>query len=271
MALTVNCAKCHNHKFDPIAARDYYSLMATINGYVEIDVPLVSRSEAEAYTRANGEVDAGQSPLREQIRAIEEPYRTKLLMERVKRNFPENVQRAVFKPESERTDGEKLLAIQVLAEGLGIRPGDVAKIMSPEDTARVAVVAAQIASLDSQRPKPLPMAEIVTDGDWRFTPDREGDDRVSCPKCRVPPVDKPNGTFLHNGEGRYEVPPSHFLIKGDPQSKGSLMKPGFIEVATIGDPPTEIPRPDWPHVGSTSRSRSMDWFAPEPADGPGHC
>src|SRR5207247_10870642 len=26
MALTVSCARCHDHKFDPIPTRDYYSL-----------------------------------------------------------------------------------------------------------------------------------------------------------------------------------------------------------------------------------------------------
>jgi hypothetical protein len=46
-------------------------------------------------------------------------------------------------------------------------------------------------------------------------------------------------------------PPTHFLIRGDPESKGSLMRPGFITVATYGDPATEIPRPD----GRTSGRR----------------
>ena len=28
MSLTVQCAQCHNHKFDPITQDDYYSLQA---------------------------------------------------------------------------------------------------------------------------------------------------------------------------------------------------------------------------------------------------
>src|SRR5204862_2517845 len=58
MGMTVNCARCHNHKFDPIAQKDYYSLAAAINGWVETDWPLVaSRTDAEAYLKKNKDVD----------------------------------------------------------------------------------------------------------------------------------------------------------------------------------------------------------------------
>ena len=63
LGLTVNCARCHNHKFDPIPQKDYYSLAAAINGWVEVDAPLAPRAEAEAYTKANK--DAAPHPFRE--------------------------------------------------------------------------------------------------------------------------------------------------------------------------------------------------------------
>lgn len=34
LGLTVSCARCHDHKFDPIPTRDYYSLAAAYNGAV---------------------------------------------------------------------------------------------------------------------------------------------------------------------------------------------------------------------------------------------
>jgi hypothetical protein len=39
LALTVACAQCHDHKFDPITQRDYYSLMAAFNQIPETGVP----------------------------------------------------------------------------------------------------------------------------------------------------------------------------------------------------------------------------------------
>jgi hypothetical protein len=93
------------------------------------------------------------------------------------------------------------------------------------------------------------MAEIATDGDYRFAPLGEGDDVISCPKCRIPPPFP--GSYLHKGPAPYETPPSYLLIRGDVQSPGPRMQPGFIEVLTRGNPPTSIPRPD----GRTSGRR----------------
>lgn len=39
MGLTVTCARCHDHKFDPIPAKDYYSLYAVFNACDEPEVP----------------------------------------------------------------------------------------------------------------------------------------------------------------------------------------------------------------------------------------
>src|SRR5437867_3703845 len=111
LGLTVRCARCHNHKFDPIPQNDYYSLIATFFGYVETNYPLVPKAEAEAHEKKLKEIDARKAALNAEIKKIEAPYAEKLRQEAYKQ-FPENVQRAIAKPERDRTPREQLLAQQ---------------------------------------------------------------------------------------------------------------------------------------------------------------
>jgi hypothetical protein len=247
LGLTVHCARCHNHKFDPIPQRDYYRLATTFFGYVETTHPLVPAAEAKAYEERVRDIEGRQSPLRAEIKAIEAPYEQRLRQEAYTR-FPEDVQRAIAKPEAERTAGERLLAQQVI-ESVNIGPKAIEGVITSDDAARRTAIAEKIAALDKERPPPIPIAEIATDGDHRFAPDGEGDEVIGCPKCRVPPGTP--GSFLHSGPGRYQAPPSPFLLRGDPNAKGSIMAPGFVTVATYGNPPIEIPPVD----GRTSGRR----------------
>jgi hypothetical protein len=248
LGLTVNCARCHDHKFDPIRQKDYYALQASIFGYVETTVPLAPPAEAEAYLAKNEEIDARRDALRARVAAIEKPHRDRIELALIKARFPDAIYQAAAKPDAERTPGERLLAVQVF-EAVNAPAAEIDKAMSPAELTAKRDLAAQLAALEKERPAPLPMAEIVTDGDHRFSPLGEGDEVVSCPKCRIPPPFP--GSYVHKGPGRYEVPPSFFLVRGDVESRGPEMQPGFVQVATYGNPPTVIPRPD----GRTSGRR----------------
>ena len=256
LGMTVHCARCHDHKFDPILQKDYYSMQASIFGYVEIDYPLLDRPEADAYFDAMRAIDEQQRPLRDRVDAIEAPYREELRAQMIRERFPENVQAAAFKPEAERTPGEQLLAAQVLT--LNPPRRQVAAALSADDKASVDELRAQIAALEDERPPAPAMAHIVTDGDYRFAPDGPGDNVIGCPECRTPP--DVEGTYLwEEGGPDYEAPPNHFLIRGDPFSPGSEMQPGFLTAATYGDPPTEIPRPGGRTAGR--RLALAEWIA----------
>ena len=64
LGLTVECARCHDHKFDPISQRDYYRMAALFAGSVEREIPLVSLFEVQTATRS--------FPLDEQARMLKQ-------------------------------------------------------------------------------------------------------------------------------------------------------------------------------------------------------
>ena len=51
MALTVQCARCHDHKYDPIPTADYYSLYGVFHGCDDRLVPLAATNDAELAKR----------------------------------------------------------------------------------------------------------------------------------------------------------------------------------------------------------------------------
>ncbi|MDW8266936.1 MAG: DUF1549 domain-containing protein, partial [Gemmataceae bacterium] len=53
LGLTITCARCHDHKFDPIPIQDYYSLHGVFDSSVEpTELPLLVRPEESAEYRA---------------------------------------------------------------------------------------------------------------------------------------------------------------------------------------------------------------------------
>jgi cytochrome c553 len=51
LGLSLNCARCHDHKFDPISQRDYYRMSALFAGSEDRQVPIVSQMAIFEYTR----------------------------------------------------------------------------------------------------------------------------------------------------------------------------------------------------------------------------
>ena len=236
MGLTVQCARCHDHKFDPISQKDYYRMQATLFGYVEVDQPLVPSVEAKAWREANARVDAAIAELRDRIRVLEAPYAAQILPNKYKR-FPANVQEAIATPEAQRTPGQTLLANQVIRTTRASAT-EIDRICSPADLAARRQHNADIAALDKQRPAAGPMAMGVTDGDYRFTPDGPGDEPAPGKGIKAEAI---AGSFLHEGPNRYSAPPSFLLVRGDRNAKSEPMRPGFLRVADWGGLPVEVP------------------------------
>jgi len=64
MAITVSCARCHDHKFDPIPQKDYYSIAGIFNGANMTDAPLTTPAEQKLYKEAQASLKQADDKLK---------------------------------------------------------------------------------------------------------------------------------------------------------------------------------------------------------------
>jgi mono/diheme cytochrome c family protein len=95
LGLTINCAQCHNHKFDPVSQQEYYRLFAFLNNddEPEIEVP----NDEQAAKRA--EILAGVAKIEADLMAKDSGWRKRMATWEREMNRPP-VKWTVLEPES---------------------------------------------------------------------------------------------------------------------------------------------------------------------------
>ena len=128
--MTFGCARCHDHKFDPISQRDYYRLQAIFAYSKETDVPVVHamsmRDYSQHYPKLLAVVEA-----RSAYRLFEHRVRERLSAA-IKARFPGETVKAYDTPEAMRSPEQQKLAAEV---GLALKTIKLDKDMTPEEQA----------------------------------------------------------------------------------------------------------------------------------------
>jgi hypothetical protein len=237
---TVQCARCHDHKFDPIAQKDYYQLQAFFANVAEVtDIHVKDIGPVEEKYRAEqAKYDEATKDLRAQEQALLEPVRAETIKYQKERYLIDS-QQSLFKPENEWTAFDRWINHRwdnVTGQGSGVYELDrylreTAQLTfentGKEDTEKLAKLA-ELRRLDDEL------------GKLNKLRPSEGSDTL----------------HVMTELGHADVPPTYVFFGGDHDRPLEEVQPAFPAAFSAGAKPNIVPLA----TSSGRRTALADWI-----------
>jgi hypothetical protein len=266
LGLTVGCARCHDHKFDPILQEDYYRLQAFFAGYQPVDAAIGRAEAIEQHEQQMRQWEAQTAELRRKLADLEEPYRKKFLAQRRFR-FPKEYQELLDIPEEKRTPVQRQLVTMVLRQ-VQASSDEVGKSMKGEVKQQWQDLNKQMAEFARLKPPAPASAMALTDvgpvapatfllrrGEWRHPEKEITPGFLSAIEDRLAPVPPPSTGARTTGRrgvlAEWLTRPDHPLtarvlvnrLWHHHFGRGLVATPS--DFGSQGDPPTHPELLDW--------------------------
>ena len=274
MGLTMACAQCHSHKYDPIPQRDYYRLSAIFRtAYDPYDwlfpnkniddpegktvfsmrylttVPERERREAEAY---NAPIEEEIKRLKSSLEEMARPLREKLIEEKLAKlpdEVREDLREALHTPPDQRSAMQKYLKERCFKCGEDLR-----KALHTPDDPRSGVQKYLLEKFEAS--VKVEQAELEERFEDFKTQAGKIKKAIDAAKDRLRPEPKIRALFDMGGEPT----PTHLLRRADYLNPGPLVRPGVPSVLRDGIAPYQLIKPPWKTDTSGRRLALARWL-----------
>ncbi len=169
LGMSMACARCHDHKFDPVLQKDYFKLRSFFEPLIwRDDLKVATQTEHQEHANKMAIWKQATKSIQDQIDALLKPYYDKKWVFTVDK-FPLDIQACFNKPVEERSSLEHQMAYlvsrQFLEEG-----GGPLKNMTKEDKATHEALKKELVAFDHLKPPPLPSLMAASDFEGSLSP-----------------------------------------------------------------------------------------------------
>lgn len=162
LGLSLQCARCHSHKFEPIPQRDYYSLMALLTPALNPKdwknarqrlLPDVAAPVQADIEKCNGEIDRSVGEAQQQIDTIRHRWEVRLRDEKLKA-VPEPIRLdliAALALPADKQDAVQKYLVDKLGPLVKVEPAAIDAALTETDRESVKQFNARIAELKTRK------------------------------------------------------------------------------------------------------------------------
>jgi hypothetical protein len=162
LGLTIACARCHDHKFEPLPQTDYYRLLAFFTpAEFRRDLSIASDHQRAEFAVKTRDYLEKTKPTRDAIAGLEGPHRAKLFEAKLAKLSAE-AQTAHRTPPDRRTGGQQELVAET-ERLVVVAAAEIAKDLTADERTRLTELQNQLKKDDARKPAALPIAMGLAD------------------------------------------------------------------------------------------------------------
>src|SRR5579872_4689979 len=160
IGMTYGCARCHDHKFDPILQRDYYRLQAFFaNTRIEDHAALISGPKRREWEEQHAAWDAKTKDLRTEMEKLAEKPLHAMYKENFDK-FPDEIRDAVTTAPDKRTPIQWQMYYKAKPQ-LEHSMDEASKKLKGEDRKRWNELEGELHQFDAIKPADMPIAQSM--------------------------------------------------------------------------------------------------------------